>query len=42
MSHQTLAGAIVVPESAGGERVVGNWKFHYYDGGPPILTGRLT
>ena len=29
MSHQTQAEAIVVPENADGERVVGNWKFHY-------------
>ena len=29
MSHQTLTGAIVVPENADGKRVVGNWKFHY-------------
>ena len=29
ISHQTPAGAIVAPENADGERVVGNWKFHY-------------
>ena len=29
ISHQTLAGAIVVPANSDGERVVGNWKFHY-------------
>ena len=29
ISHQTPAGAIVIPKDADGERVVGNWKFHY-------------
>ena len=29
ISHQTPAGAIVAPENADSERVVGNWKFHY-------------
>ena len=29
INHQTLAGAIVVPENFDGERVVDNWKFHY-------------
>jgi hypothetical protein len=29
INHQTLVGAIVVPENSDGERVVGNWKLHY-------------
>jgi hypothetical protein len=29
ISHQTPAGAIVVSKDSDGERVVGNWKFHY-------------
>jgi hypothetical protein len=41
VNHQTPAGAIVVPENSDGERVVGNWKFHYNGWWPSEFAERL-